>query len=70
MAGRGKGKSGGYRVITHYGGDDIPVFLRILLSKGERVTLSKNERNELRKHLAGLADDYRASVKQRVKRVR
>ena len=23
--GRGKGKSGGYRVVTYFGGDDIPV---------------------------------------------
>jgi mRNA-degrading endonuclease RelE of RelBE toxin-antitoxin system len=26
FAGKGKGKSGGYRVITFYSGDDIPVF--------------------------------------------
>lgn len=27
LAGQSKGKSGGYRVITYFGGDDIPVFL-------------------------------------------
>ena len=27
FGGRGKGKSGGYRVIAYYGGADIPVFL-------------------------------------------
>jgi hypothetical protein len=26
VAGRGKGKSGGYRVITFYSGKDLPVF--------------------------------------------
>ena len=33
FAGRGKGKSGGYRVIVYYGGDDIPVFLLNVFSK-------------------------------------
>jgi hypothetical protein len=59
IAGRGKGKSGGYRVVTYFGGDDIPVFLLAVFSKGEKVNLSKAERNELRKELAGLARDYR-----------
>jgi hypothetical protein len=27
IAGRGKGKSGGYRAITFYSGKDLPVFL-------------------------------------------
>src|SRR5947208_1905305 len=53
--GRGKGKRGGYRVITYFGGEDIPVFLLALFSKGERENLSKPEINELRKELAGLA---------------
>lgn len=26
FAGKGKGKSGGYRIITFYSGEDIPVF--------------------------------------------
>jgi hypothetical protein len=59
IAGRGKGKSGGYRAITYYGGDDIPVFLLAVFSKSEKVNLTKAERNELRQELAGLAEDYR-----------
>src|SRR3954468_14089393 len=35
FAGRGKGKSGGYRVVTAYFGADAPVYLLALLSKGE-----------------------------------
>lgn len=27
LAGRGKGKSGGYRVVWYFGGGDIPLFL-------------------------------------------
>ena len=67
FAGRGKGKSGGYRVITYFGGDDIPVFLLNIFAKGDRVNLSKAEVNELRQELHGLAEDYRKGVKRRVK---
>lgn len=35
VAGRGKGKSGGYRVVTLFGGGDVPVFLLSVLSKGQ-----------------------------------
>lgn len=63
VAGRGKGKSGGYRVVTYFGGTDIPVFLLAVFSKGDRVNLTKAERNALRDELAGLADDYRKGRK-------
>lgn len=66
--GRGKGKSGGYRIITYYGGADLPVFLLNMFAKGDRVDLSQNERNELRAELAGLAEDYRKGVLQYVRR--
>ena len=49
VAGRGKGKSGGYRVITYYGGRDVPVFLLTVFSKGQRADLTQNERNGLAK---------------------
>lgn len=70
FAGRGKGKSGGYRVITYFGGGDIPVFLLAVFAKGDKVNLSKAERNELKKELAGLAEDYRAGLKRRSRRSR
>lgn len=37
----GKGKSGGYRVITAYFGMDVPVYLIAMLSKGERSNFSR-----------------------------
>jgi hypothetical protein len=37
-----------------------------LINKGERADLSQAERNELRKELAGYAEDYRANVRRRV----
>ncbi len=57
--GRGKGKSGGYRTVHYFGGDDVPVFLLALYGKGERDNLSKAERNELAALLPMLADKYR-----------
>lgn len=66
IAGRGKGKSGGYRVVTYYAADDVPVFLLAMIDKGERANLSKAERNDLRAVLADLADDYREGVRRKV----
>src|SRR5262249_46066737 len=40
LAGKGKGKSGGYRVITFYGGEDIPVFLLNVYAKNKKIDLS------------------------------
>jgi hypothetical protein len=64
--GRGKGKSGGYRVITFYSGIDVPVFLLNVFAKGDRVDLSQGDRNELRKKLAVLAGRYRKGVQSNV----
>jgi hypothetical protein len=49
FAGRGKGKSGGYRVITTYFGQDVPVYLLAILSKGERANFSAAEIEGFRK---------------------
>jgi hypothetical protein len=59
FAGRSKGKSGGYRVITFYTGERFPVFLLALYAKGERANLSKAERNELRSILGSIVETYR-----------
>lgn len=66
FAGRGKGKSGGYRVITFYSGRDVPVFLLNVFAKGDRVDLSQGERNELRTMLATLVRRYRKGKKLNV----
>ena len=67
FAGRGKGKSGGFRVITYYAAEDVPVFLLDLFAKGDKVNLTKAERNELREVLSTLVQDYREAVKDKVK---
>jgi hypothetical protein len=68
--GRGKGKSGGYRVISYYAGDDVPVLALALVDKGERADLSKAERNSLARELANYAREYRAASATRVRRLR
>ena len=37
----GMGKSGGYRVVFYYGGDDVPLFLLNVFAKGDRPTCPK-----------------------------
>jgi hypothetical protein len=64
-AGRGKGKSGGYRIISYFGGEDVPVFLLSAFSKGERSNLSAADKAELKKELATLADTYRRLARGR-----
>lgn len=64
FAGKGKGKSGGYRVITFWGGEDIPVFLLALYAKNERADLTPGERKDFRAFLTALPAAYRAGVKR------
>jgi hypothetical protein len=64
IAKAGRGKRAGYRIITYYAAEDVPVFLLDIFAKGEKVDLSQAERNELRKALSTIADDYRRSVHQ------
>jgi hypothetical protein len=66
VAGRGKGKSGGYRVITFYSGKDVPVFLLAVYRKGEKANLTKAERNELKGILGDIVREYRKGVKRHV----
>jgi hypothetical protein len=64
---RGKGKSGGVRVITFFSGPPVPVFFLTVFGKGEKINLSQAERNALRKVLSELVTEYREGVKQNVK---
>lgn len=62
VAGRGRGKSGGYRTITFYSGSNMPVFLITVFSKGERANLSQAERNALKDLTGELTAAYAARV--------
>lgn len=70
FAGRGKGKSGGYRIITFFADEDIPVFLLDIYGKGARANLSPAGRNELRKMLTALPQAWRAQRKTRTWRTK
>lgn len=61
-AAKGKGKSGGVRAITYFGGGDIPVFLLSVFGKSDKANISPAERNNLKAILSKLADDYRKGV--------
>lgn len=66
FAGRGHGKNGGYRIVTYFGGEDVPVFVLGALSKGEKSNLSKATRNELKSEVAVIADNYRAAMRAKL----
>lgn len=56
VAGRGKGKSGGYRVVSYFSGGAIPVFLITVFSKGDQANLSAAGKTEVKKITAELAN--------------
>jgi hypothetical protein len=59
VAGRGKGKSGGYRLITFYSGPEIPAFLLTVFSKSDADNLTKSECNALAVLTKELIASYR-----------
>ncbi len=64
-AGYGKGKSGGFRTIYYFGGDDVPIFLLAVYGKSRKADLTKAERNELARLSPQLADAYRHGTRSR-----
>lgn len=54
FAGRGKGKSGGFRVMIAYLGKNAPAYILALLSKGDRENYSRAEVNAMKKLVAEL----------------
>jgi hypothetical protein len=60
----GSGKRGGYRVIFYYAGENAPLFLLNVFTKGDRSNLSKAEQNALRMILSKIVESYRQGVPQ------
>ena len=58
-AGRGFGKSGGYRTIHYFGGIDVPVFLLAVYGKGDKANITMQERNALAILLPKIAAAYK-----------
>ena len=58
-ASKGKGKSGGSRIIYFFHNESVPLFLLTVFGKGEKINLSKAERNELAKLVKVLVKNYK-----------
>ena len=54
VAGRGKGKSGGYRVMVAHVGEDSPVYLLAVLSKGDRANFTLAEVARMKTYTTGI----------------
>lgn len=54
FAGRGQGKSGGYRVITAFIGWHAPVYLLALYGKGQKADLGAEEKKAIKKLIGTL----------------
>jgi hypothetical protein len=48
IAGRGKGKSGGYRIMVAHVGDDAPAYILALLGKHERANFTDAQVNAMK----------------------
>ena len=55
----GQGKSGGYRVVSYYYSEGLPVFLITVFAKNQQANLTRAERNALGKLSQVLVDNYR-----------
>ncbi|OSI68899.1 type II toxin-antitoxin system RelE/ParE family toxin [Bradyrhizobium canariense] len=62
VAGRGKGKRGGFRTITFYSGETMPVFLLTVFAKGEKSTLTAKEAAGLKTLTGMLVEEYKKRI--------
>ena len=59
----GQGKSGGVRVIYYFHDDLMPLYLLTLFAKGDKVNLTKGERNKLADLVEALVDAWKERTK-------
>ncbi|MEM9014482.1 MAG: type II toxin-antitoxin system RelE/ParE family toxin [Pseudomonadota bacterium] len=67
IAGKGKGKSGGYRVVTYFFDETLPAYLFAVLAKGSRANFSEVERKalgEMAKYVAETARRVRSGNRE------
>lgn len=57
VPGRGKGKSGGYRVLTYYLTIDEPVFLLFVINKDKSANLKDAQKAEVRQWAKDIRDE-------------
>jgi len=63
-----EGKSGGYRVISYYYDQSVPLFALTIYAKNEKTNLTQVERNDLKRLAAELADHYKTEVRRNARR--
>ena len=63
-AAKGKGKSGGVRVIYYYQNESLPIFMIDIFAKNEKANLSKAERNAMKKRIPILVKLYQGGRKR------
>jgi hypothetical protein len=61
---KGKGKSGGVRVIYYFHNEGLPIFLLTVYAKNQKANLTKAERNELKALVPMLINTYRKGIKK------
>ena len=54
----GAGKSGGYRTIHFFGGDDMPIFLIVCFAKNQKDNITEAERKSLANLCSQLKAEY------------
>lgn len=59
VAAKGKGKSGGYRVITFFSGTEMPIFLVTVYAKSQKGNITDKEKHTMKSLSAVLIDAYR-----------
>ncbi|QTA79372.1 putative toxin-antitoxin system, toxin component, RelE/RelB-like [Desulfonema limicola] len=60
---KGKGKSGGVRIIYYFHNETMPLFLLTMFGKKEKDNLKKSERNELSVLTKRIVELYKKGVK-------
>lgn len=60
VAPKGRGKSGGYRIVTFFSGADIPVFLVTVYAKNQKENITDKEKKIMKTLSACIADAYRS----------
>jgi hypothetical protein len=59
----GGGKSGGFRVLSYYVSEQLPVFLIGVFGKGDKANLTTAEKNAVAARLKAMAATYARSAK-------
>ena len=59
IAAKGKGKSGGYRLITFFSGTEMPVFLITIYGKSQKDSVTDKEKNLMKTLADAIVRTYR-----------